>query len=89
MKKKEAIITFKVNEDLREVISNIPNRSEFIRAAIMTALDNVCPLCNGTGILSPKQKDLPVEFAQNHAVRRCEDCHELIIECANSTGKPE
>ncbi|HOD99353.1 MAG TPA: hypothetical protein PLT63_11325, partial [Syntrophales bacterium] len=28
MKKKEAIITFKVNEDLREVISNIPNRSE-------------------------------------------------------------
>jgi len=89
MKKKEAIITFKVNEDLREVISNIPNRSEFIRAAIMTALDNVSPLCNGTGILSPKQKEHWEGFAQNHAVRRCEDCHELIIECANSTGKPE
>ncbi|HOF05505.1 MAG TPA: hypothetical protein PK175_07605 [Syntrophales bacterium] len=84
MKKKEAIITFKVNDDLREVISNIPNRSEFIRAAIMAALDNVCPLCNGTGILTPKQKEHWAGFARNHAVKRCEDCDELFIECTNS-----
>ena len=83
MKKKEGIISFKVNGDLLEVIKNIPNRSEFIRAAIMTALDNVCPLCNGTGLLSPKQKEHWAGFTQNHAVKRCEDCDELFIECTH------
>jgi len=81
MKKKEGIITFKVSEDLLEVIKNIPNRSDFIRKAIMTALDSVCPLCNGTGLLTPKQKKHWERFAEHHAVKRCSDCDELIIEC--------
>jgi hypothetical protein len=84
MKKKEGIITFKVNGDLLEVIKNIPNRSEFIRAAIMTALESACPLCNGTGLLTPKQKEHWAGFALNHAVKRCEDCDELFIECAKA-----
>ncbi|MBP8980876.1 MAG: CopG family transcriptional regulator [Syntrophobacterales bacterium] len=87
MKKKEGIISFKVNGDLLEVIKNIPNRSEFIRAAIMTALESVCPLCNGTGLLSPKQKEHWEGFAQHHAVRRCEDCDELFIECGNAVSQ--
>ena len=77
MKKKESIITFKVNEDLLEVIKTIPNRSEFIRAAIMMALDSACPLCNGTGILTPKQKEHWTSFAKHHAVKRCAECDEL------------
>lgn len=81
MKKKGDIITFKVNEDLRDVIKNIPNRSEFIRAAIMAALDNICPLCNGTGLLTPKQKEHWEDFSRDHAVKRCDDCDELYIEC--------
>lgn len=81
MKKKQTILTFKVNEDLMEVIKDIPNRSEFIRAAIMTALDNACPLCNGTGILTPKQKEHWEGFLENHTLKRCEDCHEIFIEC--------
>jgi len=84
MKKKEGIITFKVNGDLLEVIKNIPNRSEFIRAAIMTALESACPLCNGTGLLTPKQKEHWESFARHHAVKRCEDCDELFIECAKT-----
>ena len=84
MKKKEGIITFKVNEDLLEVIKTIPNRSEFIRAAIMMALENICPLCNGTGLLTPKQKEHWKSFAQNHAVKRCEDCDEMFIECSKT-----
>jgi hypothetical protein len=74
----------KVNEDMLNVIKLIPNRSEFIRAAIMTALDNVCPLCNGTGLLTPKQKEHWEDFLRDHAVKRCDDCDELYIEC---TGK--
>jgi len=87
MKKKEGIITFKVNDDLLEIIKNIPNRSEFIREAIMMDLENVCPLCNGTGIMTPKQKEHWEIFARHHAVKRCEDCNELFIECAKTENK--
>jgi len=86
MKKKEGIVTFKVNEDLLEVIKGIPNRSEFIRAAILTALDGVCPLCNGTGLLTPKQKEHWDAFARHHAVVRCADCDELVIACDKEGG---
>ena len=47
-KKKQEIITFKADEPLLEAMDGITNRSEFIRAAILSALDSVCPLCKGT-----------------------------------------
>jgi len=50
-KTKQEIVTFKVDEPLREAMRGIPNRSEFIRSAILAALENVCPLCKGTGCL--------------------------------------
>lgn len=81
MKKKQTIVTFKVDQDLLEVIRDIPNRSEFIRAAIMTALESVCPLCNGTGLLTPKQKEHWENFSRDHELKRCEDCQEIFIEC--------
>ena len=81
MKKRQRIVTFKVNEDLLAVIKEIPNRSEFIRAAIMAALENVCPLCSGTGLLTPKQKEHWESFSRDHTLKRCDDCQEIFIEC--------
>lgn len=83
MKKKQDIITFKVDEDLREVIKEIPNRSEFIRQAILSALGSVCPLCNGSGMLTPNQKRHWDDFANHHAVERCRDCDERVLVCGN------
>ena len=59
----------------------IPNRSEFIRAAILSALDSVCPLCKGSGILTPDQRKHWVEFAEHHALAECEDCHAVHLVC--------
>ena len=81
MKKKDEIITFKVDEDLSKLIKDLPNRSEFIRNAILAALESVCPLCNGTGILSPNQKRHWDDFAVNHPVKKCGDCDERILIC--------
>ncbi len=81
MKKKQEIITFKVDEDLLKVIKNIPNRSEFIRAAIMAALGSICPLCNGSGTLTPNQKSHWDDFAVGHVVKSCGDCHERFLVC--------
>jgi hypothetical protein len=60
---------------------HIPNRSEFIRAAILAALDSVCPLCEGTGILSPDQRKHWNQFVKNHSLEECEDCHAVHLVC--------
>lgn len=79
--KKQGVVTFKVDENLMEVIKSIPNRSEFIRNAIISALGSICPLCSGTGILTPNQKQHWDEFSADHQVRTCGDCQERYLVC--------
>jgi len=79
--KKPAIITFKADEALAEALQAVPNKSEFIRAAILTALDNGCPLCQGTGILSPEQKKHWGDFLATHSVATCKDCDAVHLVC--------
>jgi hypothetical protein len=81
MESKEKIITFKADETLVEAMEGIANRSEFIRAAILAALDGTCPLCQGTGVLSPHQRKHWSEFSSNHTVETCSDCHESTLVC--------
>lgn len=83
-RKRSEVITFKAGESLLEAMRGVENRSEFIRSAILAALDNVCPLCKGTGILTPDQKRHWRTFARNHSVEECNRCHELHLVC--STG---
>ena len=67
---KDEVITFKVDPDLAEVLHLMPNRSQFIRAAVLSALGHVCPLCQGLGILSPDQKQHWQKFTAWRAVTR-------------------
>jgi len=84
MDKKQEVITFKVNIALYERIKDIPDRSEFIRKAILKELSSVCPICNGTGRLDSAQKRHWDAFAVNHPVTRCGHCNSLIISCSQS-----
>ena len=81
--RKDEVITLKVNQSLVAAMRGVPNRSRFIRDAILAALENVCPVCMGTGILSPKQREHWEQFAATHAVEECPDCHEVHLTCAN------
>ncbi len=84
MKKSQPqIVTFKADPTLLEAMKGVPNRSEFIRSALLAALQNVCPLCKGTGILTPNQKRHWEAFAVDHNVRECDDCHEFSLVCAH------
>lgn len=83
---KPEIITFKVPESLKDAMKGIPNRSEFIRRAILMALDSVCPLCKGTGILLPNQKNHWEEFSKNHAIAECETCSARHLVCKSQPG---
>ena len=80
-KRKHEVITFKVDDVLWEAMQGIPNRSEFIREAILSALDTTCPLCKGTGSMTPDQRRHWDSFAKNHSLEECEDCHAIHLVC--------
>lgn len=85
----QSIVTFKADVSLVEALRAVPNRSEFIRNAILAALENQCPLCAGTGILTPQQRAHWETFSADHSVRECSKCHEWHIVCAHDeTGSP-
>lgn len=81
--KKQELVTFKVDEDLAETLRSIPNRSEFIRRAVLNAIDNTCPLCHGAGTLSASQKKHWDQFIRHHSVEVCSQCHESYLVCDN------
>jgi hypothetical protein len=80
-KTKHEVITFKVDSTVAEAMKGIPNRSEFIRSAILSAFENTCPLCKGMGILSPDQRKHWKAFSKKHRVRECDDCHAFHLVC--------
>jgi metal-responsive CopG/Arc/MetJ family transcriptional regulator len=79
------IITFKADEALLDALRGVHNRSEFIRSAILAALDSACPLCKGTGVLTPNQKEHWELFSREHRLEECGTCHEMHLICAAHT----
>lgn len=82
-KQKSDIITFKADDTLVEALRQIPNRSEFIRSALLSALENTCPLCQGRGVLTPSQRRHWDDFKQDHTIEECNDCHEIHLVCTH------
>ena len=81
MKHKDEVITFKVDHALAEQLRMIPNRSNFIRQAVLQALQFECPLCQGSGTLTPNQMRHWEEFSRHHRVVRCQECGEAHLSC--------
>ncbi len=79
--KKQSIITFKADTVLAEALQAVPNKSEFIRNAILTALANSCPLCQGTGILTPEQRKHWARFIASHSLEKCDTCQAVHLVC--------
>ena len=88
MKKKERIFTFKVDEDLAGSLDEIANKSAFIRRAVEEALGRKCPLCGGTGALSPAQDRHLREFLTLHPLEKCEQCDAVHFVCRTDSGSP-
>jgi hypothetical protein len=78
---KEQTVTFKVDSKLAEQLKNVPNKSEFIRNAVFKALNNVCPVCNGAGVLNACQQEHWLDFTAHHTIERCESCHSAHLSC--------
>ena len=84
---KTEVVSFKADPALLGAMRGINNRSEFIRSAILAALDSTCPLCSGTGTLTPNQMRHWNDLATDHSVEECEDCQEVRLVCSNREAK--
>lgn len=82
------IITFKADHALSEAMAGIPNRSEFIRSAVLAALENACPLCRGTGVLTPQQRRHWASFSKHHTIEQCHDCQAVHLVCSGEKNHP-
>jgi metal-responsive CopG/Arc/MetJ family transcriptional regulator len=80
---RKEVVSFKVDGALLEALKGVRNRSEFIREALLAALDSTCPLCSGSGTLTPNQMEHWRELAADHSIVLCEHCSEARIVCAN------
>ena len=86
-KSKTEVVSFKADATLLDAMRGVANRSEFIRTAILAALDSTCPLCGGTGTLTPNQMRHWNDLASDHSVAECEDCREVRLVCSNREEK--
>lgn len=84
---KSEVISFKADAALLRAMQGVSNRSEFIRSAILAALDSTCPLCSGTGTLSPNQMRHWNDLASDHSVEECADCREVRLVCSNRNSQ--
>jgi hypothetical protein len=48
---RDRIISFKVNPELGRLLDALPNKSDFIRQAILTQFRAICPFCRGKGVV--------------------------------------
>lgn len=81
MKKKERVFTFKADAHLARSLEQLPNKSEFIRKALETALEKKCPLCDGTGSLSLEQRKHMEHFLVLHSLEKCDECDAVHFVC--------
>lgn len=77
------VITFKADKELMRLLKAVPNRSEFIRTALLVALDNLCPFCRGTGVLTPHRKKHWDDLAAHHDRRECRECNDQVLVCSH------
>lgn len=78
---KQELVSFKVDAELADMLRRMPNKSQFIRKAVLQALDHECPVCQGTGILSPEAMEHWKEFTQHHHVVDCDSCGATYLTC--------
>jgi hypothetical protein len=70
------MVTFKADPALADLLESLPNRSDFIRRAVMAQARRLCPLCRGGGTLTEKERREFELLMQQAAEVRCRSCGE-------------
>jgi len=77
---KNAVVAFKVEKELADLLNKLPNKSAFIRKAIAAQLGLACPLCNGLGVVPRGVHDHYAPLLAQLGSRNCDGCgHDLAL----------
>ena len=76
---KTEIVAFKVEEELAEFLDKLPNKSEFIRRAILAQFGMTCPLCTGSGVVPRGVHDHYKPVITSHDHRPCDKCKNEVV----------
>ncbi len=75
---KSQIVAFKVEPELADFLDKLPNKSDFIRKAILAQFAMNCPLCTGTGVVEKGVHDHFEPLIAEHNTRPCEKCKTAV-----------
>jgi hypothetical protein len=71
---KTAVVAFKVEKELADLLNQLPNKSAFIRKAIASHLGMACPLCNGQGVVPRGVHDHFAPLLAKMNLAHCNSC---------------
>ncbi len=71
---KTAVVAFKVEKELAELLNKLPNKSAFIRKAIAAQLGVACPLCQGKGVVARGIHDHYESVIKKYNLHACDGC---------------
>lgn len=70
----KSIVAFKLDSELASILDAMPNKSEFIRAAVESRLMGTCPLCHGSGVAPRGIGDELARVVEKHPPVACGSC---------------
>ena len=85
---KKEIVAFKVEPELAEFLDKLPNKSEFIRRAILAQFGMTCPLCAGSGVVPRGVHDHYRPIITKHDRAACEKCKAEVTIPLNAESVP-
>jgi hypothetical protein len=75
---KTAVVAFKVEQELADLLNKLPNKSAFIRKAIAAQLGVACPLCLGRGVVPRGVHDHYAPLVAKFNSRDCDGCGDSL-----------
>lgn len=72
---KQTVVSFRVDQHLAEILNDIPDKSAFIRDAILQRFHTVCPFCRGRGVLPKVLAEWLKARTPDFEAVECTCCH--------------
>src|ERR1051325_4569657 len=72
---KQTVVSFRVDQHLAEILDALPDKSAFIREAILRRFYTTCPFCQGKGVLPQAILDWLRTRIPEYESIECTCCH--------------
>lgn len=72
---KQTVVSFRVDQHLAEMLNNLPDKSAFIREAILRRFHSACPFCQGRGVIPSVIAEWLASRLPAYETTECVCCH--------------